>query len=84
MPWVHGQDYSKQKNAELKHLLQIRNLPYSGNKTKMVSRLVAHDSEQSVLCSLENVADAEDLLTGLTVLFLLRNCHRSSETKFTS
>lgn len=84
MPWVHGEDYSKQKNAELKHLLQLRNLPYSGTKEKMASRLIAHDSEQSVLCLLEILADAEDLLTSLTALFPSRDCHRRSETKSTS
>ncbi|KAF6228952.1 hypothetical protein HO133_007064 [Letharia lupina] len=43
MPWVHGDDYMVQKNAELKHLLLLRRLPYSGTKAKMTSRLIAHD-----------------------------------------
>lgn len=46
MPWVHGDDYMVQKNAELKHLLLLRRLPYSGTKAKMTSRLIAHDLHQ--------------------------------------
>lgn len=48
MPWVHGDDYMKQKKAELKRLLLLRRLPYSGNKEKMASRLTVHDEHQSV------------------------------------
>lgn len=48
MPWVHGDDYMKVKNAELKHLLILRHLPYSGTKKKMAMRLTVHDDRQSV------------------------------------
>ncbi|KAL9133154.1 MAG: hypothetical protein Q9175_005665 [Cornicularia normoerica] len=46
MPWVHGDDYMMHKNDELRHLLLLRRLPYSGTKVKMASRLVAHDKKR--------------------------------------
>lgn len=62
MPWVHGDDYMKLKNAELKHLLLLRRLPYSGNKEKMASRLRIHDENQSVYRLTVNLTDPEHLL----------------------
>ena len=51
MVWKHGDDYTKQTDAELQHLLRLRGLPYLGNKEKKVLRLVAHDENQSVFHS---------------------------------
>ncbi len=62
MPWVHGQPYMEQKNAELRNLLILRQLPHSGNKEQMVSRLVAHDRNQSVQRSTATLPNTEYLL----------------------
>ena len=62
MPWAHGDGYTQLKKAELKHLLLLRRLPYSGNKEKMASRLITHDEHQSVSHSTDTLTDLEHLL----------------------
>lgn len=69
MPWAHGDDYMEVKNAELKHLLELRGLPHSGNKVKMASRLRKHDHDQSVYRLTDTLTDAEHLLICRTVPF---------------
>ena len=82
MPWAHDSDYLKQKNSELKILLQMRSLAYTGNKRNMVARLVAYDNEQSVLCSPETVT-GPDSLTSYSVHFHLQSSHPRFETRYT-
>ena len=69
------------KNAELKYLLLLRGLPYSGTKEKMASRLIAHDEHQLVYRSTHGSRGSRQLLTRYTVLFLSRNCHLKSATR---
>lgn len=71
MPWVHGDDYMKERKAELKNLLILRHLSDSGTKAKMVSRLRAHDDHQSVY-------RLQDTLTGPGHLLIRRTVHSSS------
>ena len=44
--WAHGDNYFKQTDAELQHLLQLRNLPDSGTNREMASSLILHDQRQ--------------------------------------
>lgn len=84
MPWVHGDDYSKSKKAELKHLLLLRRLPYSGNKEKMVSRLIVHDVHLSVYRSVDFVGNLEYLLISQTAPFHFANSQLNFATRSTS
>lgn len=70
-----------QKNAELKHLLLLRRLPYSGTKEKMASRLISHDQDQSVYHSAYALTGSRQLLISNIVLFLSRDSHLKSATR---
>lgn len=80
MPWVHGDDYMQQTNAELKNLLLLRYLPHSGTKAKKASRLVEHDKKQSVHFSAGTLTSLDYLLMSHTVLSHSRNSHLNFET----
>ena len=71
------------KKAELKHLLLLRHLPYSGNKDLMVSRLTAHDEHQSVYRSADALANMDRLLISQTVPFHSRSSHLNSAMRST-
>ena len=73
----------QETNAELKRLLIMRNLPYSGNKAKKVSRLLAHDEHQSVHCSASTLTWSGHPLIHLTVPFRFRNFQLKFEMKYT-
>ena len=53
-------DYAKMKNAELEALLKSRNLPHTGKKADMVSRLIEADKKTTESPSTTTAAAAED------------------------
>ena len=83
-PWAHGDSYMKQKDAELQHLLRLRNLPDDGTKTEMASRLILHDHRRSVYRSVSACTDSRRLLISRLALFRSRTSHLKHEPKFIS